>query len=409
MALRSARATLFALLLLAAAPLRAQILAPADTVPLPSDTAAALLPELPARMDGTVRICSGGDVTLGTNLGPGWAKRAAAGLLPHPDSLLAPLRPLLADADLLLLNVEGAIGEGPLTYRKCGPQSTQCFAFRQPVAAAGALRRLAAGAEVVGNVANNHAGDAGADGLRETVSQLAAAGVHVAGADTLATAVALRWGDTVAVLGFSTSGDGPDPRDTLAVRRHVGRAAERYSRVVVTVHMGAEGAGAQRTRDSTEWFLGSIDRGNPVAFARAATGAGADLVAGHGPHVMRALEWRGDALVLYSLGNLVTYGPFSNRAPLDRGAIVCTLLDRDGRVTAAEVRSTRQRAAGRVAPDPLGRAAVLADSLGRLDFPQSGARIRPGGELVLPGDTVPVPGSAPRQLPGSSRSSARRR
>ena len=225
---------------------------------------------------------------------------------------------------------------------------------------------------------------------------LQAAGVHTTGADTLATVVATPRGDTLAVLGFSTSGDGPDPRDTVAVRRHVRRAAERYARVVATVHMGAEGAGAQRTRDRTEWFLGTIDRGNPVAFARAAVDAGADLVVGHGPHVMRAMEWRGDALVLYSLGNLVTYGPFSNREPINRGAIVCATLDTQGKITAAEVRSTRQVVAGQVRPDPLGRAAVLVDSLSRLDFPESGARVLPGGKVTRPASIRRAPIEDPR-------------
>ena len=39
----------------------------------------------------------------------------------------------------------------------------------------------------------------------------------------------------------------------------------------------------QRTRDSTEMFLESIDRGNPVAFATAAFDGGAALVIGQGP------------------------------------------------------------------------------------------------------------------------------
>ena len=56
-------------------------------------------------------------MTLGTNLDTGWAGSASRkyGMrvdpFPAPDSLLAPLRPLLADADVVLLNVEGAIGE----------------------------------------------------------------------------------------------------------------------------------------------------------------------------------------------------------------------------------------------------------------------------------------------------------
>ena len=323
-----------------------------------------------------VRVCAGGDVTLGTNLGP-YAMVPA-----DPDALLAPLRPLVRDADILLLNVEGAIGEGP-AERKCGPKSTQCFAFRQPSATAGALRRLGFPAEVVGNLANNHARDAGEAGLIQTARHLAAARVHVTGADALPTVVATSTGDTVAFLGFSTSG-GPDPRDLNGVRFAVRRAAARYPRVVVTMHMGAEGSGAQRTPNRTEMFLGSINRGNMVAFAHTAVDAGADLVIGHGPHVMRAMEWRGDALIVYSLGNLVTYGPFSFGEPKNRGGIACATLDDEGRVIDAVLRSTRQRKPGLVQRDWSGRAAVLVDSLGRLDFPESAARVRADGAVLRP-------------------------
>jgi hypothetical protein len=373
------RATLLALLALltAAAPAAAQQeYATADT----------------ARV---VRLCAGGDVTLGTNLDTAWTAHFAhkygvrSPALPAPDALLAPLLPLFSGADLVLVNVEGAIGEGRPAYRKCGPGSTNCFALRQPVAAASALARLGDGAAVVGNLANNHAGDAGAAGLRTTARHLSEAGVYVTGADTLATVVITPRGDTVAVLGFSTSG-GPDARDLAAVRRHVARAAEQYRRVVVTMHLGAEGVRAQRTRNQTEIFLGNIDRGNPVAFARAATQAGADVVIGHGPHVMRATEWRNGALVFYSLGNLVTYGPFSFAEPLNRGAVVCVAMDADGRVRGGNLYATRQQRPGRVSVDPSGRAVLLTDSLSTLDFPTSAARWQPGGVLRMPASTPPA-------------------
>jgi hypothetical protein len=356
--------------------------------------AQALAQDPVARQDtlgaDVVRVCAGGDVTMGTNLDPGWARFASAkyGMrvepFPDPDSLLAPLRPLVADADVVLLNVEGAIGEGVPARRKCAPGSTACFAFRMPVATAAALRRVtdADSAAVVGNVANNHAGDAGRPGWRETMGHLEAAGVHVTGADSVPTVVATARGDTVAFLGFSVW-IGPDARDLAAVRRIVGRAAERYERVVVTMHMGAEGRAAQRTPDARETFYGE-NRGNVVAFARTAAKAGADLVVGHGPHVMRAAEWQGETLILYSLGNLLTYGPFSLAEPLNRGAVACAAMDPTGRVVEAELRPTRQVPPGRVLADLTSRSAALADSLSRLDFPETGARIEPDGRILLP-------------------------
>jgi hypothetical protein len=333
----------------------------------------------PAQSKAGIRICAGGDVTLGTNLDTSWAIRASRAArrsipaLPRPDRLLAPLVPLLRDADVVLVNVEGAIGSGPAARVKCREDSRNCYALRQPPAAARALRGLARHGAVVGNLANNHSRDAGPEGLEETTRLLSAAGVHTTGVDTLATPVVTARGDTVAFLGFSPFG-GPDPRDLAGVRRIVSRAAQQYPRLVVTMHMGAEGRAAQRTPDSTEIYL-EEHRGNPVAFARAAVESGAGLVVGHGPHVMRAMEWQSDALIAYSLGNLVTYGPFSLHPPLDRGGILCATLDARGRVLDAQLRPTRQRYPGLVSHDHTSRAVVLVDSLSRLDFPSTGARL----------------------------------
>lgn len=361
---------------------------------VPVDTAAVLLAG--SDSSGVVRVCAGGDVTLGTNLDTTWTRAARRGsggarvrALPPPASLLAPLQPLLADADFVLLNVEGAIGDGPVSREKCRPGSTMCYAFRQPPAAAAALAGAAPDAYVVGNVANNHARDAGWEGLLETRRLLEAARVAVTGIDTIPTPVGNDRGDTVAFLGYSTSG-GPDPRALDAVRRHVARASERWPRVVVTMHMGAEGIAAQRTPDTTEMFIG-IDRGNMVAFARAAAESGAGLVVGHGPHVMRGAEWWGETLIAYSLGNLVTYGPFSMGEPLNRGGLLCADMDSAGRVTEATLRSTWQRAAGLVVPDETARAAFLADSLSALDFPETGARFRTETRILKRQKTSPAP------------------
>ncbi len=365
---------------------------PADTTPAaPPDTVAPVEPDtVPAvepvdTVPRLVRICAGGDLLIGNNLDTLWAGRASARVgfyaepFPDPDISLEPLKPLVNDADIVLFNIEGAIGEGPAPS-KCRPGSTRCYAFRQPIAVAGSLGRFASHARLVGNVANNHAMDAGVEGFAATIRHLAQAGVPVTGVDTMATAVAAD-GDSVGFLGFSPFRAGPDPRDLDAVRRHVARAAARYPRLVVTMHMGGEGRGAQRTPNDDELFLGE-KRGNSIAFAHAAVEAGASLVIGHGPHVLRAAEWAGDALIFYSLGNLLTYGPFNMREPLNIGAIACAALDEDGAVVEASLRSTMQEPPGVVSDDPNARAAALVDSLSRLDFPETRARVLADGSVV---------------------------
>jgi len=362
------------------------------------------------------RVCATGDVTLGTNLDTTWVFTASGRLgrrvaaFPDPDSLLAPLKPLLADADVAMLNVESAIGEGPPARRKCAPNSNTCFAFRTQIEAAGALGRAAGGRPVVGNVANNHARDAGESGWYATMRHLQGAGVSVIGADTIPTPVVTAAGDTVAFLGYSPW-TGPDPRNLAAVRRHVSRAAARYRYVVVSVHIGAEGRGAQHTYDRTEIFLGE-DRGNSVAFAHAAIDAGARVVFGHGPHVMRAAEWYRGGLIFYSLGNLLTYGPFTLSDPMNRGAVACADLGPAGGVLGAELRSTRQTPPGLARPDSTGVAAALVDALGTQDFPATAARVAANGVMPLPGggDAAGLPGPAtPAAAPARPDSGARRR
>jgi len=330
-----------------------------------------------------VRFCAGGDVSLGTNLDTSWAVNRFDGntrvrALPDPRELLAPLSPLVSDAGLLLLNVEGAIGDGPAP-RKCARGSTLCYALRQQPAVAAALRHVNDSGVVVGNLANNHAHDAGDAGLLETRRWLAQAGVLATGADTLATPVPVGDGDTVAVLGFSPWSIA-GVTDLDAVRRHVTRAAERYGRVIVTMHIGAEGATARHTPDRIEHFAGE-NRGNSVAFARAAVEGGASLVIGSGPHVLRAIEWNGHSLIAHSLGNLVTYGPFNHSGYNDHGALLCATLTPDGSVRDAVLRSTTQRAPGYVLADPANLGARDVAELSRQDFPATGAEISPSGEI----------------------------
>ena len=333
--------------------------------------------------DSGVRVCAGGDVTLGTNLDTAWVRRvtgrtgdslAALAALRSPDSLIAPLRPLVSNAAITLLNIEGAIGDGPAPDAKCIPPHQYCYPLRSPLPAARAVRSVGdSSMVVVVNVANNHAYDAGDDGFQQTLASLDSAGVLVTGDDTEPTLAVTAHGDTIAFLGFSAWTD-PGVADLDLVRRVVARAAAHYGRLVVTSHLGAEGHGAQRTGDSVEHYAGEF-RGNSVAFAHAAVDAGAGLVIGHGPHVLRAAEWRHGSLIFYSLGNLINYGPFRLAPPLDRGAVMCATLDSLGHPSNVVLRPTRQPEPGILRSDASRRALVLVDSLSHLDFPSTGVSV----------------------------------
>ena len=57
-------------------------------------------------------------------------------------------------------------------------------------------------------------------------------------------------------------------------------------------------------------------------------------------------------LVFYSLGTLLTYGPFSMHEPTNRGAVACATIDSAGYVSNAELRLTLT-AADAAQPDEL--------------------------------------------------------
>lgn len=94
-----------------------------------------------------------------------------------------------------------------------------------------------------------------------------------------------------------------------------------YDLVIVSFHGGAEGKNAQHVENKTEMFYGE-NRGNLIEFAHSVIDAGATMVIGHGPHVLRALELYKNKLIMYSLGNFLTYGNMNIQGITGVGAIV---------------------------------------------------------------------------------------
>ena len=90
-------------------------------------------------------------------------------------------------------------------------------------------------------------------------------------------------------MGFSPYPWSAPLNDIPAAAALVRRAAKRADVVIVLMHAGAEGADQIHTPYGTQYFLGE-DRGNVRAFAHAMVNAGADLVLGSGPHVIRGIE-----------------------------------------------------------------------------------------------------------------------
>ncbi len=279
--------------------------------------------------------------------------------------------------DVVIGNLEGTLATGGSS--KCGPESTSCYAFRAPPAYAHVLRQ--AGFTLM-NVANNHAYDYGAEGASETLAALRSAHLHWTGRPGQITVVDVR-GTRVAVIGFAPYPWAQSLTDVAAARAIVRRAAARADVVVVLIHAGAEGAGHTHVAPGTEWFLGE-NRGDPVAFAHAVVDAGADLVLGSGPHVLRGMEWYHGRLVAYSLGNFLGNGTLSIGGILGLSGVLHVTLRRDGGWVAGHLDPVRLVSPGVPEPDPAEAAHGIVRELSRADFGRDAMRVTRTGRLLPP-------------------------
>ena len=254
-----------------------------------------------------------------------------------------------------------------------------CFAFRAPP---GYARLLGDAGFTVMNLANNHAYDFGADGNRQTRAALDAAGVRHTGAPgqiTVVPAGALR----VAVLGFAPYSWAQSLLDLDAAAALVRRAGTQADLVVVQMHVGGEGADHTHVKPGTETYLGE-NRGDPVRFAHAVVDAGADLVVGHGPHVLRAMEFYRGRLIAYSMGNFAGYRSLAYTGVVGIGAILHVNLHRDGTWAGGRLVATHLVAPGLPAIDRTGQAYATVRTLSAADLPSTAARVAPDGTVTPP-------------------------
>jgi hypothetical protein len=305
----------------------------------------------------------GGDVTLGSDYGHppqrGWPQ-------------LAPIAGLLRQPDVTAVNYEGTLG--PRGPSKCGGGRPHCFAFNAPASHARTLRR--AGIDIV-NQANNHAFDFGATGYRSTHAALAAAGVRATGAPGQI-AILRRRHTRLAFVGFSIYRWSAPMSDPAPLVR---RAARRAGIVVAFVHAGAEGADKVHVPRGHEHAFGE-DRGDSRRFAHAAIDAGADLVVGSGPHVVRGAEVYRERLIAYSLGNLAGWKNFSTAGNSALSGLLTVRLERDGRLRRGHVVSLRLGRLGVPHLDPRHRAASLMRRVSATDFGAASAWLARSAELT---------------------------
>ncbi len=281
------------------------------TVTMPRQSAAPI----------TVRFV--GDLVLGNghvvkNIPPSWEQAYFASVADY-----------LKNSDAAIGNLEGVLTLHAKTLKAVG--SGRAYAFRFPPQYAQLLQRTGFRAL---NVANNHSNDFGEIGFADTLRHLRKASLGVAGLKGEYALLQVK-GLKVAVVGFGFYPRQNMIQDLADAAQLIARAKAEAQYVIATFHGGAEGDEAAWHDDRTETYLGE-DRGNSVAFARAVIDAGADLVVGHGPHVLRSVECYKGRPVFYSLGNFVGVGGLSIRGLASLSAIGGVQLGARGELLAIE-------------------------------------------------------------------------
>jgi len=370
--------------------------APSTAIP----SYANLLPATTGQTATVLRVRTAGDTMLGN---------IAAEKMPDGNPLL-PVLDLLSDADYSFLNLEGPVCDIEGIESKCdrrereilegrrkAVEESKCYVFRSPSVCVDYLAR--AGVDAV-SLSNNHLFDFDVDCATNTVRILKERGIkpfgfkqNTAAPDNTTLAEAKVNGYTITLAGFNFSASGGYllPVQEVARAEKLVREARKKSHFVfVMFHAGAEGAENSRVPDGTEFYF-KENRGDVKKFARAMVDAGAALVVGHSPHVLRGVELYKGRLIAYSLGNFATYAGFSLNSPNNLGAVLEAALDEKGRLTYGTVFSTIQSYATcnakpctKLMPDPQNRALKRIQQLSMADFPKSALKIGDGKYIPLP-------------------------
>lgn len=251
----------------------------------------------------TITLAMTGDVMMGS-LYPHERLPADSGAHIFDD-----VTPILRSADVTLGNFEGTFAYSGKNRKN--PASPMAFMFMMPPHFVHLLTD--AGYDFMG-LANNHIYDFWEAAMTTTEETLEKAGIGYAGAKdptgrTQHQEYCVKEIDGVR-YGFTAFGHEDyslRTQDTATVRRIITTLRKMSDIVIVSFHGGAEGSGARHIPFATEYLQGD-DRGNVYEFGHFCIDVGADVVYGHGPHVVRAIEMYKGKFIAYSLGNFCTCG-----------------------------------------------------------------------------------------------------
>jgi poly-gamma-glutamate capsule biosynthesis protein CapA/YwtB (metallophosphatase superfamily) len=332
--------------------------------------AAPRTPLLPPPEHPGLTLAAVGDMMLGTDF--------PENILPDDDGLsfFDAVTPILSRPDVTFGNLEGVLQDGGEPVKQCKDKRI-CFLFRTPARYAAYFKL--AGFDVL-SLANNHARDFGEEGRSSTMAALDAVGIHHSGREgTVASFVAN--GRRVAMVAFAPNVGSNSLNDPQIALPLVADLAAKHDIVIVSFHGGAEGNGAEVLPFAREIFAGE-DRGDVVQFAHSMIDAGADIVLGHGPHVVRPMEIYKDRLIAYSLGNFATYYGISVEGIRGIAPILLLTVADDGKFVGGKIEPTMQLRPAGPSIDPEKKVIALLRTLTATAFPNGILSIAEDGTLT---------------------------
>lgn len=281
------------------------------------------------------------------------------------------------NSDINFANLEGAIAN---TNTQSSKRSKNSYSFRMPPYMANRIAE--AGFNIVA-VANNHSRDFGDKGYKQTQEYLKNAEIKIVG-NILNTATIIEIKNKkigfLAFYYFSYANN--SIQDITSAKALVEKAKKECDFLIVSFHGGAEGRNMFRVPKETEIFYGE-NRGDVYKFSRAVSDAGADLIIGHGPHVLRAMEIYNNSFIAYSLGNFVGYKQFSLAGNNGISAILQITLSDNLKINSAKVIPIKLINGGIPSVDSSNEAIKKLNNYADLDFPNSGIKFNSEGEAIL--------------------------
>ncbi len=242
-----------------------------------------------------------------------------------------------------------------------------------------ALYLLDAGFDVM-SVANNHSGDFGIPGRKNTARILDSLGIDFAGTLDRPYATFTINDVNYGFAAFAPNTGTVSIHDLEGAKAIVQKLDSISDIIIISFHGGAEGKDHEHIPRKNETYYGE-DRGDVYDFSHQLIDAGADIIFGHGPHITRAIEVYNDRFIAYSLGNFCTYARFNLSGPNGYAPIIKIHTKMNGEFIGGKIYPIKQVGSGMPIIDKEQSAIFKIRELTHIDIPETKIVIDANGNI----------------------------